>query len=152
MAHNPVNHPARPIYRAIGGLTGLYLVIFGVLGLIETGGSEFFAQDQTTTVLGQGTNLGHAVFAVVLGVIILIATGVGRNIDATVNKWFGYLLMAVALAGLAVIRTDANFLNFTIPGVVVTMLAGLVLLMAGMYGRVGSADEARAWRDGRLLL
>ncbi|WP_326562491.1 DUF4383 domain-containing protein [Micromonospora sp. NBC_01796] len=152
MAHNPVNHPARPIYRAIGGLTGLYLVIFGVLGLIETGGSEAFAQDETTTVLGQGTNLGHSVLAVVLGMIVLIATGLGRNIDAAVNKWFGYLLMAVSLAGLAVIRTDANYLNFSIAGVVVTMLVGLVLLMAGMYGRVGSEDEAQAWRDGRLVL
>ncbi|MFK3984592.1 DUF4383 domain-containing protein [Micromonospora sp. NPDC050397] len=152
MAHNPVNHPARPIYRAIGGLTGLYLVIFGVLGLIETSGSELFVQDQTTTVLGQGTNLGHSALAAVLGLITLIATGVGRNVDAAVNKWFGYLLMVVSLAGLAVIRTDANYLNFTVAGVVVTMFLGLVLLMAGMYGRVGSEDEARAWRDGRLVL
>jgi hypothetical protein len=151
MAHNPVNHPARPIYRAIGGLTGLYLVIFGVLGLIETGGEEFFAQGDTT-VLGQGSNLGHSVLAVVLGMIVLIATGVGRNIDATVNTWFGYLLMAVGLAGLTLIRTDANYLNFSVVGAVVTMLVGLVLLMAGMYGRVGSEDEARAWRDGRLVL
>ncbi|RKR88638.1 uncharacterized protein DUF4383 [Micromonospora pisi] len=152
MAHNPVNHPARPIYRAIGGLTGLYLVIFGVLGLVETSGSELFAQDQTITVLGQGTNLGHSALAAVLGVLVLIGTGIGRNVDATLNKWIGYLLMVVSLAGLAVIRTDANYLNYTIPGVVVTMLLGLVLLMAGMYGRVGSEDEARAWRDGRLVL
>ena len=123
-----------------------------MLGLIETSGSEFFVQDKGTTVLGQGTNLGHSVLALAVGVIILIATGLGRNIDATVNKWFGYLLMFVGLAGLAVIRTDANFLNFSIAGVVVTMLAGLVLMTAGMYGRVGTEDEAQAWRDGRLVL
>ena len=56
MAHNPVNHPARPIYRAIGGLTGLYLVVFGVLGIVAIDGNEVFGQG--TRVLGQGTNLG----------------------------------------------------------------------------------------------
>ena len=47
MGHNPVNHPAQPIWRAISGLTGLYLVIFGVLGVIETAGNDFFSHTTT---------------------------------------------------------------------------------------------------------
>ena len=31
MAHNPVNHPLRPLYRVLGGLSGLYVLLFGVL-------------------------------------------------------------------------------------------------------------------------
>jgi hypothetical protein len=151
MAHNPVNHPARPVYRAIGGLTGLYLVIFGAFGLIETSGAQFFVQDDTLA-LGQGTNLGFSIISAVLGVIILIGLGIGRNVDAVVNTVFGYGLMALGLAELAVLRTDANYLNFTIATCVVTMVVGLVLLMAGMYGRVGSDDEARASREARLFL
>jgi hypothetical protein len=151
MAHNPVNHPARPIYRAIGGLTGLYLVIFGVLGFIQNSDADFFAQDGAL-VLGQGANRGYAAIAAIVGVLTLVAIGIGRNLDAALNKLFGYAFMALGLAELATLRTDANFLGFTIITVMVTMLIGLLLLMAGMYGKVGSEDEHRAWQDGRLIL
>ena len=73
MAHTPVNHPARPIYRAIGGLVGLYFVVFGVLGIIASAGNDVLAQDDTT-VLGQGTNLGFSLLAVLLGLVILVGT------------------------------------------------------------------------------
>ncbi|MFY1675091.1 DUF4383 domain-containing protein [Plantactinospora sp. WMMB334] len=151
MGHNPVNHPARPIYRMIAGLIGLYLVAFGVLGFLEAGGGEFFAQDDTM-VLGQGTNPGNSVISIGLGLVILLATLVGRNVDIVVDKWLGYGLMALGLAGLAVLETDANYLNLTVATTIVLMILGVALLMAGMYGKVGSEEEAKAWRDGRLVL
>ena len=43
MGHNPVNHPLRPVYRALGGFTGLYFVVFGVVGLIQTAGDGLFS-------------------------------------------------------------------------------------------------------------
>ncbi|TNH29867.1 DUF4383 domain-containing protein [Micromonospora orduensis] len=151
MAHTPVNHPARPIYRAIGGLTGLYLVVFGVLGIIASAGNEVLAQDDTK-VLGQGTNLGFSLLSVLLGVIVLVGTGLGRNIDVAINQWLAYALMVVGLAGLAFIRTDANIFNFSITTVVVVLSAALVLLMVGMYGKVGSDEEAEAFQKARLVL
>ena len=33
MAHFPVNHPARPLYRVFAGLVGVYILVFGVLGV-----------------------------------------------------------------------------------------------------------------------
>lgn len=151
MAHNPVNHPARPIYRAIGGLIGLYLVIFGMLGLIVSAGNAFFAQDDTL-VLGQGVNLGSSVLFILIGALVVAAVGLGRNIDVRVNKLVGYLLMAIGLGALAVLRTDANFLNFSTVTCMVTMVLGIVLLTAAMYSTVGTEEEAKAWRDGRLVL
>jgi hypothetical protein len=151
MAHTPVNHPARPVYRAIGGLTGLYLAIFGGLGVIETSGSEFFAQDDTR-VLGQGSNLGYSVVSLALGVLILVAVGIGRNLDARLNKFLGYGFMALGLACLAVLRTDGNVLNFSVNTCMVAMLVGLVLMMAGMYGKTGTEEEARASQHARLFL
>ncbi|MET7371062.1 DUF4383 domain-containing protein [Micromonospora arida] len=151
MAHTPVNHPARPIYRAIGGLTGLYLVVFGVLGIIASTGNEILAQDDTR-VLGQGTNLGFSLLSVLLGVVVLVGTALGRNIDVAINQWLAYGLMVVSLAGLAFIRTDANIFNFSITTVVVVMTAALVLLMVGMYGKVGTEDEAEAFQKARLVL
>ncbi|WP_326549479.1 DUF4383 domain-containing protein [Micromonospora sp. NBC_01813] len=151
MSHTPVNHPARPIYRAIAALTGLYLAIFGVLGVATTLGDAPFAQDDTR-VLGQGANLGFSALCLLLGVIVLAGVGLGRNIDTAINKALAWALMALSLAELAVLRTDANFLNFTVSTCVVVMTIGLVLLMAGMYGKMGSEEEAKAWRDGRLVL
>jgi hypothetical protein len=150
MGHNPVNHPAQPIWRAISGLTGLYLVIFGVLGVIETAGNDFFSQEDMK-VLGQGTNLAHSVFSILIGLVVLAATGIGRNVDVALNKPLAYAFMALGLAGLAVMQTSANFFNVTMVTAIVTMLIGLALLMAAMYGKVGSDEEHKAWKDGRLV-
>ncbi|MFI5926920.1 DUF4383 domain-containing protein [Micromonospora sp. NPDC051543] len=151
MAHTPINHPARPIYRAIGGLTGLYLVVFGVLGIIASAGNEVLAQDDTR-VLGQGTNLGFSLLSVLLGLVVLVGAALGRNIDVAVNQWMAYALMVIGLGGLAFIRTDANIFNFSVVTVMVLLSASLVLLMAGMYGKVGTDEEAEAFQKARLVL
>lgn len=151
MAHTPVNHPARPIYRAIGGLVGLYFVVFGVLGIITSAGNDVLAQNDTT-VLGQGTNTGYALLAVLLGLVILAGAVIGRNLDVAINQWVAYALMVLGLAELAFIRTDANIFNFSIATVIVTLVLALVLLMVGMYGKVGSEQEKEAWEKARLVL
>ena len=151
MAHTPVNHPARPVYRAIGGLTGLYLVAFGVLGIIMSVGNEVLAQDDTQ-VLGQGTNLGFSLLSVLLGAVVLAGTAIGRNIDAMVNQWLAYAIMVISLAGLAFLRTEANVFNFSIFTIIALMVVSLVLLMVGMYGKVGTDEEQEAWQKARLVL
>ncbi|WP_405092335.1 DUF4383 domain-containing protein [Micromonospora sp. NBC_01392] len=151
MAHTPVNHPARPIYRAIGGLVGLYFVVFGGLGIIASAGNDFFAQDDTR-VLGQGTNMGFSLLSILIGVVILVGTAIGRNLDVAVNQWLAYTLMVIGLAALAFLQTDANVLNFSIVTVVVVLTLSLVLLVAGMYGKVGTDDEHEAWQKARLVL
>ncbi|MEV0713537.1 DUF4383 domain-containing protein [Asanoa sp. NPDC050611] len=147
--HNPINHPARATYRVLAGLIGLYLVVFGGIGAAATAGDGFFAQE-TDNVLGQGTNLANSLLSIVIGAIILIATVLGRNIDAAVNRLFSYVLMAIGLATLATIRTDANYLGHTLATSIVMMILGLGLLLAGMYGRVGSDEEHDAWQKARL--
>ncbi|OKI42269.1 DUF4383 domain-containing protein [Micromonospora sp. CB01531] len=151
MAHTPVNHPARPIYRAIGGLVGLYFVVFGVLGVIVSLGNDFLAQDDTT-VLGQGTNLGFSLVSIIVGALILLGTVIGRNLDVVINQWLSYALMALGLAALAFLRTDANILNFSVATVIVVLALALVLLMAGMYGKVGTDEEREAFEKARLVL
>jgi len=151
MAHTPVNHPARPIYRAIGGLTGLYLVAFGLIGIVANVGKEVLAQDGST-VLGQGTNLGFSLLSALLGAAVLAGTAIGRNLDVVINQWLAYAIMALSLAGLAFIRTEANIFNFSVATVIVLMVVGLVLLMTGMYGKVGTDQEKEAWQKARLVL
>jgi Domain of unknown function (DUF4383) len=151
MSHTPVNHPARPIYRAIGGLVGLYFVVFGVLGIIVSAGDDILAQDDTK-ILGQGTNLGFSLLSVLIGAVILVGTLIGRNLDVLINQWLAYALMALGLAELAFLQTDANIFNFSIMTDIVVLVLALVLLMAGMYGKVGTDEDHEAWQKARLVL
>jgi hypothetical protein len=151
MAHNPVNHPLRPIYRAIGALAGIYLVLFGIVGVLVTAGDGLFGNG-TDRALGQGTNLFWSIVCLIVGAVVLVATALGRNLDTETDKYVGWGLLVVGSYGLAVARTDANFLNFTIATVIVTYLVGLLLIMSGLYSKVAPTSEAgdpRQVREGR---
>jgi hypothetical protein len=148
MAHNPVNHPLRPLYRAIGALCGVYLVLFGIVGLVVTSGDGLFgtAGDR---VLGQGANLFWSIVSLVVGVLVVAVTAVGRNLDTEVDKFIGWGLLVVGSYGLAVTRTDANFLDFSIATVVVTYLVGLLLIMTSLYSKVAPPQDAGVPRQER---
>jgi len=146
MAHTPVNHPLRPVYRVLGGLAGLYLVVFGVVGLISTADDGFFGL-ALPHVLGQGTNLAWSIVTAVLGVIVLLATLVGRNLDVAADTYIGWALLVIGTAMLALIRTDANIFNFSLTTVIVSYLIGLVLIMAGLYSKGVPPREAGAPRQ-----
>jgi hypothetical protein len=148
MAHNPVNHPLRPIYRALGALAGAYLVLFGILGAIVTADDGLFGNGNDR-VLGQQTNLFWSIVCVLIGAIVLIATVLGRNADTVVDKYFGWGLLVVGSYELGASRTDANFLNFSISTVVVTYLLGLVLIMTSYYSKVAPPEQAGPPRQAR---
>jgi hypothetical protein len=148
MGHNPVNHPLRPIYRALGALIGLYFVVFGVVGAIVTAGDGLFARD-TDRVLGQGGNLAWSILSIVIGAVVLVATALGRNLDVAVDKYVGWGLLVVGSFALAAIRTDVNVFNFSIATVVVTYLAGLVLIMTSYYSKVADEQDTSAPRQVR---
>ena len=152
MAHNPVNHPLRPIYRALGVLSGVWLILFGVVGLITNAGDDFFAL-QGERVLGQGANMFASVLSLVLGAIVVLATAVGRNLDTEAYKYLGWAIMTVGSYALATSRTDANFLGFTISTVIVYYLAGLIVMLAGLYIKsapVSAEGAPRQVREGRV--
>jgi hypothetical protein len=148
MAHTPVNHPLRPIYRALGALAGLYLVVFGIVGVIVTAGDGLFGSPGDK-VLGQGTNLFWAIVSVLVGAIVLIATVIGRNSDVEVDKYFGWGLLVVGSYSLAASRTDANFLDWNIATVIVTYLVGTILILVSLYSKVASPSQTGAPRQVR---
>jgi hypothetical protein len=137
MAHTPINHPLRPLYRVLSALVGIYLIVFGVVGFIVAAGDG-------SRVLGQGANLLWSIVSVVLGAVVLIGTVLGRNIDTKVNQYIGWGLVGIGTLALAVSRTDANVLDFTVSTVIVTYIAALILILAGLYGKVGTEADAQA--------
>ena len=148
MAHNPVNHPMRPFYRALAATAGGYLIVFGIVGLIVTSGHGLFGTPDDR-VLGQGASLAWAILSLIIGAVALVAAVLGRNLDVSVNKYLGWGLLVLGSYELAASRTDANFLKFTIATVIVVYLIGLVLLMASLYTKIVPAEEAGAPRQVR---
>jgi hypothetical protein len=143
MAHLPVNHHLRPLYRTLAGLAGAYILVFGIAGLVESAGTPLFGR-QGTWVLGLRTNLAFSLLSIAVGVIVLGANLIGRNLDQYVNLAAAVTFLVAGLVMMTLLQTDANFLNFTMATCVVSFILGLVMLAAGLYGRVGSPEQQYA--------
>jgi hypothetical protein len=143
MAHTPVNHHLLPLYRFFAGLAGAYVLVFGIVGLVGTWGTPVFGRE-STWVLGLRTNLAFSILSIVAGVVILGGAIVGGNLDMYINLAGGAVFLIAGLAMMTLMQTDANFLNFTIATCVLSFVIGLILLTAGLYGRVGLPEQVHA--------
>ena len=85
---------------------------------------------------------------------MLVGTVLGRNIDVAINQWLAYGLHGGRPGRCSpFIQTDANIFDFSHRHrASSSMVVGLVLLMAGMYGKVGTEEEAEACQKARLVL
>jgi hypothetical protein len=149
LAHIPINHHLRPLYRALAGLAGLYLLVFGVVGLVKSSGLDAFAHEDLPKFLGQQVNPAQSILDIVLGGAVVVSVILGRNIDHYVNFWVGHVLYVVGIAMLALLRTDANVLGYNVTNVVVVFLVATAIVLGGLYGRVGpqrrpDAEHAQA--------
>jgi hypothetical protein len=143
MAHIPVNHHLRPLYRVLAAFSGIYVLLFGVVGYVETSGAPAFDRADTVA-LGLRTNFAFSLLSVVVGGIVVLAVVIGRNLDFYSNLGVGTLFLLAGITMLTLMRTDANVLNFSMATCIVSFVIGLVLFMAGLYSRVGSAAVAAA--------
>ncbi len=139
MSHIPVNHPLRPLYRAIVALIGVYILVFGTVGMTRTRGHALFAQHGLPSVLGLRTNLAFSIVSLVAGLVLLVSSVVGRNVDRLVDLVGGVVFMVVGVGMLGLMNTNANFLGFTMTTCVVSLLLGVVVLAAGLYARTEPA-------------
>ncbi|MEU4158434.1 DUF4383 domain-containing protein [Actinoplanes sp. NPDC026670] len=148
MAHTPVNHPLRPIYRIVGFVVGAYLVAFGIIGFISTSSEAFTGPG--VRALGQGSNVLWSIISLALGALVLLATAVGRNIDAAVDQYLGWALLVLGSYSLCVLRTDeVNIFGFTMSTVIVTYLAGLLLITVSLYSKTAPQSQTGAPRQVR---
>ena len=148
-AHFPINHPMRPFYRVLSAAAGLYMLVFGVVGFVQTSGAEFFTRTDSEWVLGLRTNPAFAVLSIVAGAVVLGANLVGRNLAHQVNQLAGIVLTIVGMASLALMQTEANVLDFSMVNVIVTFILAGIFGVASLYDRVGSAQAARREQEFR---
>jgi hypothetical protein len=135
MAHFPLNHHLRQTYRFVAALAGLYLLVAGVIGVVQTAGSAFFDRGGDWS-LGLRVNPAGSWLLVLLGVLILGGALIGGNVHHHLSMVVGWGLLGVAMIVLAAMQTDVNVLHASMINVVVLTLVGLVVLTAGLYGKI----------------
>ncbi|MEU6848316.1 DUF4383 domain-containing protein [Streptomyces sp. NPDC046716] len=131
--HLPVDHRLGRVYRFSAALTGLFLLAFGILGLVDRIG--FFDTGGKTT-LGLNTNGALSVLSLVVGSLLLAAAVRGGNTASTVNMTLGIAFLLVGFASLFALDSRYNILNFRLQNVLFSFVVGLLLMTGGMYGRV----------------
>ncbi|MFD0560527.1 uncharacterized protein DUF4383 [Stackebrandtia endophytica] len=144
MDHLPINHPLRPLWRGLAFLAGVYIVVFGVIGFIEaqSAGLDWFAQTGLPSVMFLKANPAFSLMSIVVGAIVVIGALVGRNVDRWINLLAGTVFLLAGMGMMLVLRTDVNFFGFTMSACIASFILGLVMLTAGLYGRVGTVTEA----------
>ncbi len=150
-SHIPINHPLRPFYRFLAILAGLYVLIFGIVAFSRTRNFSAFSQDanQHAWALGLRANLGFAIISIIAGAVVLVSAVIGRNFDRWVNIVGGLGFMVAGLGSLLLLQTNANFLAFSVANCVASFIIGTVLFAAGLYGKVGTAEQAQAFEAAR---
>ncbi|WP_041624550.1 DUF4383 domain-containing protein [Stackebrandtia nassauensis] len=157
MDHLPINHHLRPLYRVLAFLTGVYILVFGILGYVKSKGLETFAQPNDADlprVLWLDANPAFSILSIVVGAVVVLAVIVGRNVDFYVNLLAGSVFLLASMAMMALLHTDLNYLGFTMATCIASMILGLIMFTAGLYGRVGSSEReaaAEAHRHGQTV-
>lgn len=131
--HLPVDHRLSRVYRVGAGLMGLVLLAFGILGLIDKIG---FFDTGGDTVAGLSTNGALSVLSICVGLLLFIGMVIGGNFASSLNMVLGIAFILSGFANLALLDTGMNFLAFQIQNVLFSFVAGLLLMLFGMYGRV----------------
>lgn len=119
-------------YGAVG--VALVVLVFGLLGFV--GGLPFFSTSGQR-ILGLSSNGLLSSVSVVTAIVLVTAALQGPRLASTLMMIVGGLFLLSALANLAVLDTGLNVLAFRFANVVFSLVAGLVLLVLGAYGRVG---------------
>jgi len=148
-SHLPKNHHLRPLYRFLGFLAGLYCIVFGIVGVIETRGQGTFAQGSYRAV-GLKTNMAFSILSIIVGAIVVAVVMIGRNLDRNVNFVLGPGFILMGLLMMTLMQTTANVLNFGMSTCVVSFIIGLVLFAEALYGETASARVASVEEHQRL--
>lgn len=130
---NGSTHPIHIIHRVGSAVLGLGLWVFAALGFSQ--GLAFFST-QGPPVLGLSSNGFLSTISVAAGALLLVAAALGGPTASTATAVLGVAFLVSGLAHFAIINTSVKILAFRLPNVFFSIIAGLLLLFFGTYGRV----------------
>lgn len=129
----PADHPLCKVYRVGAALFGSGLIIFGGLGFAN---QLAFLSTNGHQILGLSSNGLLSLISLVVGVVLIAAAVIGGHVSSNVTTALGVLFLISGLANLAVLDTPLNLLAFKIQNVLFSLIAGMLMLFVGLYGRV----------------
>jgi len=143
--HLPQDHRLGRVYRYGGGLMGLLLLVFGILGLTD---QLAFFSTSGEHVLGLSSNGALSVISIVAAAVLITGAAIGGNIASTINFAMGALFVISGAVNLGLLDTQANFLAFRFQNVMFSFVVGMMLVTFGAYGRVsgGLPHDNPYWR------
>jgi peptidoglycan/LPS O-acetylase OafA/YrhL len=140
IGHLPLNHSLRGLYRTIIAVGGLLLVLYGILWIVANGSPIGGDGESVLGLRGNGT---FGSLSLLMGVVLVVAAVLGRNLDHWAGFVVALLSMAIGVLGLALIRTTPEPFALSAATCVALLSVGAVLMCASSYVGTGSEDEAR---------
>lgn len=125
-------HPVHVVHRVGAGALGIGLWMFAGLGF--AGGLPFFST-RGAVVLGLSSNGLLSTISLLAGAVLLASAWRGP-VASTATAVMGGLFLLSGLVHLAILHTPLNILAFRLSNVFFSLVAGLVLLFIGVYGRI----------------
>jgi hypothetical protein len=123
------------LVQRIGAVVvGAIILVFGILGFAD--GLDYFSTDGQS-VLGMSSNGLLSTVSVVTAAVLFSAATMGPRPASNVMIIVGTLFLVAGLASMVVLRTEINVLAFEMTNVGFSLVAGLLLLVLGAYGRFG---------------
>lgn len=132
MSSTPPGRRLDLVHRIGSAVFGAGLCVFGALGVANR--LEFLAV-QGTSVLGLASNGLLATISLIVGGVLVGAALRGGRISSTITIIVGVLFLLSGLLNLAVLHTPLNLLGFRLSNVIFSLIAGMMLLFLGAYGR-----------------
>jgi hypothetical protein len=123
------------VQRTGAVLVALFLLVFALLGFAS--GQQFFST-RGQPVLGMSSNGLLSTISVVVALVLLAAAARSPRTVSTVMIVLGPLFLLSAFVNSIVLETRLNWLAFDISNVVFSVVVGLLMLLLGAYGRIGS--------------
>lgn len=143
----PKQHPVHVVHRVGAALLGLGLWVFAGLGFAQ--GLAFFST-QGQVVLGLSNNGLLSAISAVAGAVLLVAAAWRGPVASTATAVMGGLFLLSGLVHFAVLGTPLNILAFRLPNVFFSLIAGMLLMFLGLYGRLaGGLPEDNPYRQAR---
>ena len=123
-----------PAVHRIGAIVvAAVIAAFGVLGLVD--GLAYFSTDGER-IAGLSSNGLLSTISLLTAAVLVAAALRSSRVASTTMLVIGVLFLVSALANLALLRTSFNPLAFELSNVAFSVVAGLVLLLLGAYGRL----------------
>ncbi|GAB3278553.1 DUF4383 domain-containing protein [Parasphingorhabdus pacifica] len=126
-------HWVHRVQRISAAVLGAGLLVFAALGF--SGRPPFFSTTGQT-VLGLSNNGALSALSVAAGILLLAGAAVGGKPASTVSIGMGAAFLVSGLVHLAILHTSWNIFAFRLSNVFFSLVAGLLLLIFGFYGRV----------------